>query len=511
MSGGSITGNEGYVGGGVLIYSETFTADYTATFLMHSGVISNNTSTNYYGGGVCVLLSNSIFQMVSQPTSGLPAPMITGNHANTDGGGIFAYITEIFISGSMVTDNSANSYGGGIRLSSGSTCIIEDGTVSDNTAGIDGGGIYLGTTDTLEVLGASFIIGNDASNGNGGGIFTADYNYANPASLSAYSNITPAATVDIDENHLSLAFTPPDNAADFTNIGYATTSIVVSGGYVHPLNNYDINYVGPVPLILYSVTYDANGGTGSHVDENIESGTIYHVLAPEDAGISRPGYTFVGWNTAADGSGMFYEPGDTITITGDVTLYAQWTPVPGPYDVIYDANGGTGSHADTGIPADTQYTVLSPEETGISRPGFTFTGWNTAPDGSGTAYQPGDTILITGDVVLYAQWTQVEEFYSVTYDPNGGTSSHVDANLPGGTIYTVLSQEETGITRPGFTFTGWNTAPDGSGTAYQPGDTILITGDVVLYAQWTQNQEQCFICVPCCCVCANPCVQRRCE
>ncbi|MCC8123252.1 MAG: InlB B-repeat-containing protein, partial [Oscillospiraceae bacterium] len=65
--------------------------------------------------------------------------------------------------------------------------------------------------------------------------------------------------------------------------------------------------------------------------------------------------------------------------------------------------------------------------------------------------------------------------------------------------------------RPGFTFTGWNTAPDGSGTAYQPGDTILITGDVVLYAQWTQNQEQCFICVPCCCVCANPCVQRRCE
>ncbi|MCD7947229.1 MAG: InlB B-repeat-containing protein [Oscillospiraceae bacterium] len=94
---------------------------------------------------------------------------------------------------------------------------------------------------------------------------------------------------------------------------------------------------------------------------------------------------------------------------------------------------------------------------------------------------------------------------------NGGTGSHADTDLPSGTVYTILSPEAAGISRPGYTFTGWNTEPDGSGTAYQPSDTTVITGDVILYAQWTPNEVpvipcQCF-CIPCCHPCC-PCTRK---
>ena len=80
--------------------------------------------------------------------------------------------------------------------------------------------------------------------------------------------------------------------------------------------------------VPYQVTYDANGGTGSRVDEQNPyfAGSTVDVL--DDTGISREGYDFTGWNTAADGSGTAYQAGDSFTMPeADVTLYAQWTPI----------------------------------------------------------------------------------------------------------------------------------------------------------------------------------------
>jgi len=91
-------------------------------------------------------------------------------------------------------------------------------------------------------------------------------------------------------------------------------------------------------------------------------------------------------------------------------LYAQWqkastsNPVPDVYTVIYNANGGTGSYTDKNLKYEDNYTVLGPADTGISRDGYTFTGWNTQPNGRNTSYKSGDIIKITKDVTLYAQW-----------------------------------------------------------------------------------------------------------
>lgn len=83
----------------------------------------------------------------------------------------------------------------------------------------------------------------------------------------------------------------------------------------------------PAPT-TYTVTYDANGGTGEMTDTNspYNAGATVTVL---DNTFTRDNYTFVNWNTASDGSGTDYDGGDTFTINDNTTLYAQW-----------DQNGG---------------------------------------------------------------------------------------------------------------------------------------------------------------------------
>ena len=77
----------------------------------------------------------------------------------------------------------------------------------------------------------------------------------------------------------------------------------------------------------YTVTYDANDGTGTMTDSNspYPNGATVKVLSNE---FMNEGYTFTGWNTEADGNGTSYKPSETFEITADTILYAQWKENP---------------------------------------------------------------------------------------------------------------------------------------------------------------------------------------
>lgn len=78
--------------------------------------------------------------------------------------------------------------------------------------------------------------------------------------------------------------------------------------------------------------------------------------------------------------------------------------------------------------------------------------------------------------------------YTVTYDRNGADSGKTTDNTAYATG-TTATVKANGYTRNGYTFTGWNTKADGSGTPYKTGDWITMTGSVILYAQWTRNSS----------------------
>lgn len=157
-----------------------------------------------------------------------------------------------------------------------------------------------------------------------------------------------------------------------------------------------------------TVTYNGNGNTRGTVpiDSNspYQNGTTVTVLG-NTGSLIKTGNTFAGWNTAVNGSGTSYSAGDTFTISVNTILYAQWTPIP--RTVIYNRNGNTGGEVPTDIsspyPSGATVTVLG--NTGsLVKTEYTFTGWNTAANGSGTSYSAGDTFTINNNTTLYAQW-----------------------------------------------------------------------------------------------------------
>ena len=155
---------------------------------------------------------------------------------------------------------------------------------------------------------------------------------------------TDAPDIDTNDSIVTLSrITLPLTAAAQGELSSDTELDIISGGYIDGTIKIS---VGPLAYTLklegmskeapaqntaklklavptYTVTYDANGGSGKTTD-NTAYATGAKATVKEN-NYTRGGYTFTGWNTKADGSGDSYKTGDRITMTDNVVLYAQWT------------------------------------------------------------------------------------------------------------------------------------------------------------------------------------------
>ena len=128
----------------------------------------------------------------------------------------------------------------------------------------------------------------------------------------------------------------------------------------------------------YTITFYSNDGTGATKTQTVTE-NVATALTPNT--FARSGYTFDGWNTAAKGTGNPYADKATVTLTGDLSLYAQWkagtasttTNTNGTYTVSFDTNGGTpASYATQTIKAGAYAT-----DPGVpTKSGCTFLGWD---------------------------------------------------------------------------------------------------------------------------------------
>lgn len=175
---------------------------------------------------------------------------------------------------------------------------------------------------------------------------------------------------------------------------------------------YNENFVAQWTQNSYSISFNANGGTGGTT-----SSVLYGAL-PTAPSVSKTGYSFAGWSPAI------------VAATGPATYTAQWNA--NNYSIFFDANGGTGSTGGT----MTFGTPLSAPS--VSRTGYTFAGWSPAVP----ATVPADNITYS------AQWTPIS--YNITFDAAGGT---------GGTSRQMAYDSALtppAVARVGYTFMGWN-------------------------------------------------------
>ena len=163
------------------------------------------------------------------------------------------------------------------------------------------------------------------------------------------------------------------------------------------------------------------------------------------------------------------------------------------YTVKFDGNG-----ASSGSMENQKITYASGKALSANRfkkKGYSFKGWNTKKDGSGTTYADkadGSKLTKTDGktVTLYAQWTANK--YTITFNGNGSTSGSTKklSNCKYGKKYTLT---KNGFKKKGYTFTGWNTKKDGSGKTYKNKAEVKnlsskADGKVTLYAQWKKTK-----------------------
>ena len=222
----------------------------------------------------------------------------------------------------------------------------------------------------------------------------------------------------------------------------------------------------------YKVTFDCNGGTNPPATQTINYGDKFSLTSSL---CTRTGYTQNGWKdqdetewTASNTSNW------TWTYTKDIELKAQWTA--NTYTVKYNGNSNTGGS--TASSTHTYDTAKALTANGFTRTGYTFNGWNTKSDGSGTSYTDKQSVKNLSSknndtVNLYVKWKA--NTYTVTFNANGGSVSTSSKTVTYNSTYGTLPTP----TRTGYTFLGWF---DATSAAAKDSSKLYRNNPLLFYA-----------------------------
>lgn len=193
---------------------------------------------------------------------------------------------------------------------------------------------------------------------------------------------------------------------------------------------------GTNPKKTFTITFDANSGTGEMKALTVEEGKSVELT--ENA-FTKDGYDFDGWAKDKSSTKADYLDKASIEAKGNMTLYALWKARK--VTITFDANGGSGTAPEKIETTSDKTAALS------SMTASNFSHWNTEKDGSGESYRESGNF--TKDTTLYAIYLQAGE-YKIIYHLDGGV------NNPENPL--VLRGEELRLrepTREGYSFIGW--------------------------------------------------------
>jgi uncharacterized repeat protein (TIGR02543 family) len=209
----------------------------------------------------------------------------------------------------------------------------------------------------------------------------------------------------------------------------------------------------------YEVLFDSNGG--SKVASII---TDCNSLINAPINPTKTGYTFAGWYLDSNftGSAVSFP----YSVTSNVTLYAKWNVIDNTLPIVtFETNGGTAVNSINA--ASINDLPLTTKD------GYSFEGWysNSALSGNAITFP----YTVASNITLYAKWSQNNaNTYTVTFNTNGGTTiqDFVGNNITTSPVTTLT----------GYTFSGWYTTSDFTGSAVI--FPYTVTTNITFYAKW---------------------------
>lgn len=270
---------------------------------------------------------------------------------------------------------------------------------------------------------------------------------------AAFQQNTAFTSVSVGPNLTSLP-----GQTFYNNFGYGPTSITFRGSsLLTSFGNGDFFGFNGTTMTLPSSLINFGDQTFSYTQN------LKYLVIPDSV-------TTMGTNDFVSSSVQY------ISYCGSSNSVINYSDYPaGAYQgcsrgVIFDPNGGIGSMS---IESQTVSSISPKALTANSfvKSGFSLVGWNTARDGSGTAYSDGATFSFSSTLLLYAQWATP---ISISYDTNGGLGSvPIQSALNSGNTFSVASG--SGLTKAGYVFGGWSDAYStySSGSIYTVGSSAI--------------------------------------
>ncbi|MGL4382444.1 MAG: InlB B-repeat-containing protein, partial [Bacilli bacterium] len=225
----------------------------------------------------------------------------------------------------------------------------------------------------------------------------------------------------------------------------------------------------------YSIRFELNDDSNTvlPIQKVLYLGYIIEPAAP-----NLLGYTFKGWDTKADGSGIAWDFNSNFVLDEEIVLYAQWNI--NRHSVIFNANGGE-SIMPTDLFVDYNGKIEKPFDPLLD--GYTFNGWNTKIDGSGTNWDFDKHTMPDEKTEFFAQWKL--NYYELIFNCN-----YPDIEAPNKQVigYGLLAVEPIAPINKGYTLVAWNTKADGSGTNWDFKNNTMKAANQTLYGIWKINQ-----------------------
>ena len=221
----------------------------------------------------------------------------------------------------------------------------------------------------------------------------------------------------------------------------------------------------------YTLSYDGNGSTGGSTSSH--SGVT---LTVKSCGFTKTGYSFTYWTTSSSG-GTRYDPNDSITLTKNTTLYAQWEKDVVYYTVSYSSGSSSASGSVSSQTVESGGSVVV-KNNGFSRTGYSFAYWTW----NGNIYYPGNTMSnITSDRTLTASWSRRSYTNRYYYRNTSGNQDYDDQTRSyGSTFYMYDTSDISEYTSYGWTLDGWATSSSSTSSSYNPGQSRSSTSTSTL-------------------------------
>ena len=248
----------------------------------------------------------------------------------------------------------------------------------------------------------------------------------------------------------------------------ATEAEYLAGGSITLTSTETTLYAVYGAIVTYTMTFDANGGTDAPGPESDESARGSVVLTIPTDVPKRDGFKFLGWSESELAVQPSYQPGQSVTVTADMKLYAVWNDMV-EYTLSFDANGGEGQIGPASGRSDAGYCDLDIPETVPTREGFSFAGWALDEAASGAGYMPGTTFRATArDTTLYAVWVQLP---SVQFTVTGTTTVPAGGEV---SMTVVTDPSDASVAASGPTWLAYADGKIAGNAPSTPGDYQIV-------------------------------------